>query len=59
MNFLSICWRLFRGWLNGHHHHYTLMRWDTQARCLYMECWECGARSYGHEEPHYAGTDER
>ncbi len=50
MNFLLICWRLVSGWLRGHEHHYTLLKWDNQEQCLYVQCWECGARSYGNFE---------
>ncbi|KKN42476.1 hypothetical protein LCGC14_0712860 [marine sediment metagenome] len=61
MNFL----RLVRGWLKGHQHHYTLLRWDDGKRCLYVECWECGTRSYGSmevenelAEDYHARTDQ-
>ncbi len=47
MNFLLICWRLVLGFLSGHSHKFTLLRWDDEEACLYVECWECGARSYG------------
>ena len=47
LDFLAICGRLIWGWINGHSHHYTLLRWDDEEACLYVECWGCGQRSYG------------
>jgi len=40
-----------RGWLSGHSHHYTLVRWDDEKQCLYIKCWECDHRSYGDAAP--------
>lgn len=50
MSFFRICGHLLWGWLSGHQHHFTLLRWDNEEACLYVECWECGHRSYGHHD---------